>query len=259
MTNVSPFQKPIEDETFDEAIPADPKPFVKVITTPSGLPWDQIRAARLEARVGAPLPLMQLAYQLKRLEPWGPSKAGRFAAAYIRSSEVKVALYTTAEVDGRSLSFAFYSRHERQRRLRNLMLVGTAAAFTTALLLVGVGSALRTRSESEASLTNLERAVAIRDRQVKALEVRKREVVALNEQGVSGQALTDFLSDLAWASNAKAPDARLEALHWDRGYMAVEARGEAPPFMQSERRTERSAKPIRRGVWLWGVAPEGAR
>jgi hypothetical protein len=260
MTNVSQFPLQSEEEdAVQDPTPVQPKPFVKMITTPAGLPWDQIRAARLEARVGAPLPLAQLAYQLRRLEGWNAGRPGRFVAAYIRSGEVKDTLRTTADVDGRPLAFTFYSPREQQRRIRSLLLTGTATGLATALLLIGIGSAVRSRLQAEAALANLEQVVNVRGREVEALDARKREARALDEAGASGRALTDFLNDLAWASNAKAPDARIQALHWDRGYLAVEARGEAPPFAGTDRHVERSAKPIKRGVWLWGVAPEGAR
>jgi len=54
-------------------------------------------------------------------------------------------------------------------------------------------------------------------------------------------------------SAARTPDARIEALHWDHGLLAVEARGEYPPIAGSGPPPERSSKPVRPGVWLWGL------
>jgi hypothetical protein len=80
----------------------------------------------------------------------------------------------------------------------------------------------------------------------------------LADQLDRGAPLRDVAADLAWASAAKAPDVRLEALHWRRGVMALEVRGGKPPFeADSGRPVERSRRPLRPGVWVWGVGPEG--
>jgi len=259
MSNVSPLQRPFEDERSTEDSPPEPKLFVRAITTPPGLPWDQARAAGLEARVGAPLPLAQVLHQLKRLEPWSAGKNGRYAVAYVRTDQVKGQLRATGEVDGRRVPFVFLSPREHERRLRSLLIVGSAAALSTTLVVIGVGTALQARARAETSLANLEHVVAVRGREVTAQELRKQEARALDEEGVSGRRMGDFLNDLAWASNAKAPDARIQALHWDRGYLAVEARGDAAPFLATDRHVERAPKPVKRGVWLWGVSSRSAQ
>lgn len=261
MNNVAPLQRPIEGEAegAGRGLPPEPKLFVRAITTPPGLPWDQARAAGLEARVGAPLPIAQVVYQLRRLETWSAGKSGRYVVAYVRADEVKGQLRATAEVDGRRIPFVLLSPREQERRVKSLLFVGSAAALSTALLVIGGGTALRTRAQAEASLVNIEHAVAVRSREVKAQELRKQEARALDEEGVSGRRTSDLIDDLAWASNAKAADARIQALHWDRGYLAVEARGETAPFLETGRSVERAPKPVKRGVWLWGVASGSGR
>jgi hypothetical protein len=63
---------------------------------------------------------------------------------------------------------------------------------------------------------------------------------------------------MAWAGAAKAPAAHIDALHWERGYMAVEVRGDTPPFANPDRAVLKADKPSRPGVWLWGVEPAAA-
>jgi len=257
MSNISPLQRPVEGEAegAGQGSPPEPKLFVRAITTPPGFPWDQARAAGLEARVGAPLPIAHVVYQLKRLEPWSAGKSGRYAVAYVRADEVKGQLRATGEVDGRHVPFVFLSPREQERRLRSLLFVAVATGLATALLVIGAGTALRTRAQDETSLADLERTVAVRGRDVKTQQLGRQEARALDEEGVSRRRMNDFLNDLAWASNAKAPDARVQALHWDRGYLGVEARGDAAPFLETGRHVERAPKPVKRGVWLWGVSP----
>jgi hypothetical protein len=67
--------------------------------------------------------------------------------------------------------------------------------------------------------------------------------------------MDDLVKSLAWASTAKAPQARIEGLHWDHGFMAAEVRGDEAPFQRLDRPVQKSARPARPGVWLWGVAP----
>ena len=71
--------------------------------------------------------------------------------------------------------------------------------------------------------------------------------------------MRDVASDLAWASAAKSADAHIEVLHWQGGVMTLEAIGDRPPFEpDGDRRVERSKRPVRNGVWVWGVGPARA-
>ena len=128
MTNAPDLRVVAEEEAVATAAAVEPKVFVRVIPTPPGMPWDQARAAALEARQGAPLPLIDVAYQVRRLAPWAPGQPGRHAAFYVRAQEVGEALATVQTVDGRSLTVQFVSFAEQRRRSRRLVRLGIVGA-----------------------------------------------------------------------------------------------------------------------------------
>lgn len=114
------------------------KPFTRVVTTPPALPWDQARAAHLEARHTSPISAgtsgQSLSIIVKRLEPWRPKTAGRFVAVYLRGAP-KGALSFDIEVQGRTVRVDIPSRAEQAERLRQrLWIGGTAAVMAVALL-----------------------------------------------------------------------------------------------------------------------------
>ena len=81
---VHPNRYPIESPHPPRSA-AGPTIFVRTFTTPPGLPWDQSRVAMLEVRSGAPLPLGEVIYQLRRLDPWFVGRSARYAAFYVRT------------------------------------------------------------------------------------------------------------------------------------------------------------------------------
>jgi hypothetical protein len=253
MTNAPDLRVVSEDEG---APPAEaPKVFVRVIPTPPGMPWDQTRAAALEARQGAPLPLIEVAYQVRRLAPWAPGEPGRHAAFYVRAQEVGEALETIQNVDGRSVTVRFVSFAEQRRQGRRLVRVAVGAAIGAALVLgvvILVGGA---RDRASDRLDATEQLASVKLHQASSLEKLKRQARVLDAAHVRGHGLDDFLRDLSWAASAKAAQARIEGLHWQDGYTAVEVRGEDSPFERLDRTVEKSPKPARPGVWLWGVTP----
>src|SRR5688572_20809131 len=98
------------DEQIDEAdgvAAAPPQVFVRTFSTPSGLPWEQARAARLDAEHGAPLPLRDLLHRVKRLSPWSPGAVGRYAVFYVRRRDYRGAFETTVDVDGQPVRVTF--------------------------------------------------------------------------------------------------------------------------------------------------------
>jgi hypothetical protein len=247
------------DEDPAAAQPEPPRVFVRAISTPPGLPWDQHRAAALEARMGAPLPLDTVAWQLRRLSAWRSDAPGRFAAFYVRAQEVRQRLTTEVEVEGRRLQVDFLSPAERARRQRLIGGVAAAAA-VAAMALAGTAMlALQARSDAAARLDMLEQKTAARLRQAEKGAALKGQALILDRARMRGRSLGQALDDLAQVSAAKAPDARVQAFHWDRGYVAVEVRGDAAPFPGLGARMQKSARPLRPGVWLWIMAPPGPR
>ena len=233
---------------------AEPKVFVRTISTPPGLPWEQGRVADLEARHGSPLPIGEVLYRVRRLEGWRPGSPGRFAAFYVLAGEVDGRLDASAEVDGQTLTVTFVTGGARVAEAGLAVARTGLIAALAALLIAGVAAALNRRAETAAALQVVElRAEA----KLKRAEAARRggdldRLLGLElERGVR---LRDALGDLAWASNAKAPDARIEALHWEPGLLAVTVKGEGSPFQAvTDREIRRADRPVRPGTWLWGV------
>lgn len=227
--------------------------FVRVIAAQPGAPWDQSRQAALEARLGAPVRLTEVVYRLRRIDRWRRGEPARFAAVYARTEDARRGLVATPTVDGRQLTIDFSPPARQARRLRAPALA--AGAIGVAIVLVaGLAHEVGVRRTAFADqLEAVEGVAAVQGRQAGDVLSAKREARALEAEGVRGRRIADVLTDVAWVARAKAPLARIEAVHWDHGFLAVEAGGEGPPFRSSERTLEKARKPVRSGVWLWGV------
>jgi hypothetical protein len=232
-----------------------PKVFVQLISTPPGMPWDQSRIAGLEARSGAPLPMIDVAYQLHRLGGWAPGQAGRYAAFYVRKEEVGDRLETVETVEGRSIRVEFLSVAAQRRRGRRLLALAGVTAAIGLFVLGGTALVASARGRAADRLDAAEQLASRKLHQAAALEKLKTQTRALEHAQVRGHALGDVVRDLTWAATAKTATARIEGLHWQDGYMAVEVRGEEVPFERLDRPVQKSSKPARAGVWLWGVTP----
>jgi len=259
--NLAPDFHATEDGANGEPEPVEsvsPTVFVRTMSVPAGAPWDQARAAALEARVGAPLPLGEVVYQLKRLEPWALGRPARYAACYVRAKEVGEDFQTIAEVDGRSVAVRFLSLAERSRRVRRIAAVAGGAAFTAVLVLGAVLSALAVRSDLDDRLAGLEQGTDLRLRKAEAQEQLRDQSHALMAAHLNGHAMSDVLNDLAWASTNKVSGTHVDAIHWESGFMGVEVRGDGAPFVNGERTVTKVDKPLRPGVWLWGISPSAS-
>jgi hypothetical protein len=246
-----------EQAAAADAAADEPKVFARSISVPPGAPWDQARAARLEARVGAPLPLAEIEHQLRRLGSWRPGQPARFAAFYVRTADVGQRLTTQALVDARWLEVTFVSRAERERQARRMSIALAAVAVGLVTLLASAAVAISARGTAEGELSSIEQLADAKQKIAGAVELQHRQAGALEAAGVRGRSLSDYLDDLDWAASAKAPGARIQAVHWQRGAMAIEARGDAAPFNPVGRSVTKVDKPLRPGVWLWGVTPAG--
>ncbi|HUO23362.1 MAG TPA: hypothetical protein VMU59_12665 [Caulobacteraceae bacterium] len=247
---------------FAEVVEADPEPqpptvFVRTLSVPPGAPWDQARVARLEAQAGAPLPLNDVFYRLFRLDGWRPGHAARYAACYVRAEEAGAAFQAKVEVGGRTLQVRFLSAKARNRRALRLGAAAVATAVLAFLAGGAVTSALSLRAEVADRLAVVERMAAVDAHAAQGRARANAQARLLDAEGVRGRSLTSVLSDLAWASSAKMPGATIEAVHWDRGALAVEVRGEGAPFAGSERALVKQPKPLRPGVRLWTSPPAG--
>ncbi|MDO8297670.1 MAG: hypothetical protein Q7T19_14665 [Caulobacter sp.] len=247
-----------EGQDPEDRAPPEAALFVRPIPTRAAMPWDQARAAALEARLNAPLPIGELAWQIRRLQPWRPGAPGRYVAIYARREDVRDGLTAAADVDGRAVPVQFPSPGKRREQVRRLAVVGTGAGLAAFLLVSSVISVLAVRVRAAAQLDALEQATAGRLEQTRAQKALQAQEQAITAAGLTGRRASRVLNDLAWAARSKAPDAGVEGFLWEGTLFAVEVRGEANPFPAADRRVERSASPVRPGVWLWGVTDDDA-
>lgn len=245
-----------EDPSLDEAAEtAPPKVFVRAIVAVPAMPWDQARAARLEASLNAPTALTEVAFVLKRLEPWRPGTPARFAAVYARHADVGDGLAIAPQFEGRPLPVRFTSPEYARARAR-LLAVTMAVSAAAVFLLVTVATTVWTlRAEAAQRLDMLERQTQRRVVEARAAARLTAQARALDRLDLRRHAAPEILEDIAWTARAVRPDANIDAYHWENGVLAVEARGEESPFAAADRPVRRSQRPVRSGVWLWGVEP----
>lgn len=234
---------------------AQPQVLPRTISTPPGPPWEQARAARLEARHGAPLPLTEVVWRLRRVEPWSPGRPGRYAAFYVRERELKARFTSVVEVDGRPVEVEFRPAADQRLQIRTAA-YGALAVLGVGLLCAGAAAfALHARSQTEARLATAEQTAAVKLRAARSLQ--KRADAARRLHAVQGAAapVDVAMADLGWASVARSEEANIVAVHWDHGLLAVETKGDASPFPQAEPGVVRPGGQIRSGIFLWGVKP----
>lgn len=248
---------PAEPQIALAAQPPTPPPVLaRTISAPAGWPWEQTRGAALEARHGAPLPIDQMHVRLRRLTPWRANQPASFAAFYVRAAEITARFETVVEVEGQALTVMFEPPEAAADRARRALVAGLAVAGVVALLTISTAGALLARAHAEQQLSAMERDAAVRLRRAEALQAARRDSASLTLVQ-PGDRLATPITDLAWAMAARAPDARIEAWRWDHGTVAIEARGDAPPFVDARRIISRGG-PVRSGVWQWRIEPEGA-
>jgi hypothetical protein len=165
-------------------------------------------------------------------------------------------------VDGRPVRVAFGKAPGQLKRLERLGRVGgwvLGAAAAVAVAGAGVASALSARAGAEQELTNLEQQAAGKLRQARRLEDDELRARALARIQQTSATPAEVLADLGWLARRRSADARIVAVHWEGGAMAIEARGrKAPVDVVVGGGIVRSEKPIGPGVWLWGVDPRRA-
>jgi hypothetical protein len=243
------------------SVQGDPVPtlLVRAISTRPALPWDQAAAARLDARMNAPLPLEQVTFVLRRLERWKLNTQGRYAAVYARHDEVRSGLVATVYLDGKSLEVRFPSPERLKRNTRLLVVIVVSSTIVTFLAVATVASILSVRHEAATRLATLEAAVATRLHQAREADAAAAKVQALESADLEGRRASAVLADLNWTAAAKTPEARIEGFFRQGELLAVEVRGDENPFVNVDRPVQRSKRSIRRGVWLWGVSDSKAQ
>ncbi|MDB5438844.1 MAG: hypothetical protein JWM33_1271 [Caulobacteraceae bacterium] len=223
--------------------------FSRVVTAPSGAPWEQARIAELDARLGAPMPVSTLAIRLVRLTPWRPGVEARFVVFYARVEAVRGGLTVERRIEGRALKIAFHSPADQARRLRL-----AAAAAAVGLLCAGLvaGAVVKTLASWASLQPQLGHDVRIAAGAIRQSQANSRQTqtnLQVRAAGLEGRTAADMVAAMAAAGARRKPDASIAAFHWDHGYVALETAGSSPPV-------EGLATPGRQtksGGWLWGL------
>jgi hypothetical protein len=234
------------------------KPFTRVMTTPPAWPWDQTRAARLEAHHTSPVSGGDITILVRRLKPWAFNEPGEFVAVYVRAGDA-VGDGIDIEVQGRRVRVELPSRAKRDAMLKERA-VQIGCVVVLVLAFVGLTMlALQRRASLEERIAQAEVRVQRLTRQSQGLLNAKADARALAAIDVKGQTIDQVISDLNRVSMSMNEDARIEAFYWRKGYWAVEARGEEPPVRGMDGDLQKSVKPVRRGVWIWAAKSGGQR
>ncbi|EGF92857.1 hypothetical protein ABI_12950 [Asticcacaulis biprosthecium C19] len=229
------------------------KPFTRVIGAPPGWPWDQARAARLEARHTSPVSGDDINIVVRRLKPWMLGEPGKFVAIYLRGVDQRQGLKFDIEVQGQRIAVELPSRQQKtQQSLHRAWILGLGAVTAVSFALMGTMTMQRRVAEAE-RLTVLETQVKRRAREAEGVARAKADAAALAALDLENRTISQALADLNTLSLKRDPAVRLEAYLWNKGYWAVEARGEAPPVADAG--LQRAPKPVRKGVWLWVAGP----
>jgi hypothetical protein len=239
------------------------RPFTRLITTPPAFPWDQQRAAMLEARHTSPVAgAMKGAMSgdgpqivVRRLSPWKSNEGGRFVAIYFKpgdalNEEVEV------EVQGKLIKIDLNAKARLLDQMRqSSWLVGCVAVIIVCLGLQ-LGLTLQRRADADDQITQAESRFKHNALDLKTLARAKADAQALTELDLKSQSVSQVIHDLKTINATKQPQALIDSFLWDRGYWAVEARGPDVPLLVTGAPLKRSVKPVRQGVWLWLATPE---
>jgi hypothetical protein len=234
------------------------KPFTRVVATPPAWPWDQTRAARLEAQHTSPVSGGDITIMVRRLKPWSFNEPGEFVAVYLRAGDTAGEGFDV-EVQGRRVRIDLPSRAKREAMVK-ARAVQFGCLAVVVLAFIGLTMlALQRRAALEERLAEAEVRVQRLSRQSQGVANAKTDARALAALAVQDQTIDRVVQDLDRVSMSMHTDARVDAFYWRKGYWAVEARGEAPPVRGMDTELQKSVKPVRRGVWLWAAESEDTR
>ncbi|WP_140986903.1 hypothetical protein [Asticcacaulis tiandongensis] len=235
--------------------PSAAKPFTRIVNVPSALPWDQMRAARLEAHHTSPVTAASSGLAptivVRRLSPWRPGQGGRFVAIYLKGQEAAEGLSFTIEVQGRPVSIVVPSRRKQAEQLRQQATVTGLILLTLVCLSGQVALTLKRRAAAEAELARLEQVVERTARQISTGATAQANARTLEEIGVRGRKAADVLAALQTVTTAKNPHARIDSFLWEGGDWALEVKGDAAPLNEGSVSMQKADRPVRRDTWLW--------
>ena len=254
---------PIRQWVIDEAASAQPTEptersaspaqvtFERLVLTPAALPWRQRQVADLEAKHGSPLPLAQIVYRLRRLDPWKFGQPSRYAVVYARVAKGRATLRASKPA---ATNAATLLRDVGAAALLRPGLIALAVLLVSlSLVFMAATTAWGRREDTAGVLTDMERQVTVSTRSAASLALRKRQARILEAVGASTRSPKQLLEDLAWVTQHRRSDVPVTAFHWEHGVSAIEVPTAQSPFADVDRSIERAAKPLRSGAWLWGV------
>lgn len=230
------------------------RPFTRVITTPPAFPWDQERAAQLEARHTSPMAGMtggSLTIVVKRLKPWRPRETGRFAAVYLKGNVPPHGLSFSVDVQGQPIKVEIASKAAQAAQLRQRAWLFGSAIIVGLALTLQVGLVVKRRAEIQDRLAQLQPQIERMAKLNAGMTKTRQNAQALSDLDLQGRDVQGAINTLRTVTVSRDPASRIEAFHWDRGDWALEVRGEAAPLKQGTITLERAPRPVRRGVVLW--------
>lgn len=228
--------------------PTPPPSFVRAIQTPPGLPWDQHRAAELEARAGSPVTDPMIRITIRRLTPWRPRKVGRFEAKYERPAPVVIQPFERNPTRSDLPSWLRGDDGQLAKWIPGAAVAGAVGLSLMAALILGEMRQAETATAAaamEARLTELEISVV-------QSEAALRNQALVESAGLTGRSLETFLEDLGWASRTLAPEAEVSQLGWEEAGLTISTSGSENPFGASDRAVERSGA-ASTGATIWRV------
>lgn len=232
------------------------KPFTRLMTTPAAWPWNQTRAVELEARHTSPVSGDDVAIVMRRLLPWKPGESGKFVAIYLRGRELRDGLKLDLDIEGRRISIDMPSPQTKADQARQgIWRIGLAAVMIVCILAMALITLHRRTAEAD-RLTELETVMKGKVRDATGVARARDDAEALAHLDLGNRTMNQALNDLKILSLQRDPAAKLDAFYWNKGYWAVEVRGDTPPVKDATVPLQRSTKPVRKGTWLWVSAVE---
>lgn len=229
------------------------KIFARVIEIPPGAPWDQYRAARLDAVHGAPLAAGDVAFALKRLSPWRPRTSARYGVAYRRKSEPGVSDIVEVMLVGRPVRFRFPGQAARADG--NLVATGVLGALAAAALLAGGLKAVEARAAKAEALTRLEARAAVLVRQDRRDRQARAEAALIRRADGEGRGFADLTSDLWWLGQVRNAEVALRRIQWSRGAMVITGFGAETLIAGAERPVHALGDAAGLRTWRIGALP----
>jgi hypothetical protein len=228
--------------------------FVHVIAVPAAGPWDQIRAARMSAELGAPLPVGQSAVCVRRLGGWSPGRPGRFAIGYMRATDQPGERIRMVSVEGRSVRFVFLDPITQRARYR-AWLVDAGLAVGVVLCLVAGGWTWEQRRDQAVDALQLRARQAnldLRDRRLTVLI--NHNLARMDSADLMGRSGAKVAADLAWLDATRDRSSPLTSIAWDDRALHLTTTAARAPMQGAE---------LLAGTGLggrqWRVAPPAAR